>query len=426
VRPLVAGFRCAVCGAASDVATPFTWRCPNAGDGGHHAPQIVQADGLVEPGDSENPFVAFRTALAWDAFAAAHGLTDAARWALVADLDARIAIVDGHGFRTTPFLRHDALSDRLGFTPDGGVWVKDETGNVAGSHKARHLMSIALHLVTAETLGMAPWASPTDRPPLAIASCGNAALAAATIAAALDWPISVFIPEVASFAVVARLGSLGADMIRCSRGAADPPGDPCVHRFRDAVTAGAVPFSVQGTENAWSLDGGRTIGWEIGAVDPHLDRIFVQVGGGALAACVAQGLRQAGSSPRLHAVQTAGSAPLERAWRLAGESGVRADPGPHWGRLMWPWEDVRPSAADGILDDEAYDWVPVIEAMAATDGSAEVVDEATVREARAIATVSTRIDVSATGSAGLAGLLALGDDVERDERVAVVFSGVRR
>ena len=30
-------------------------------------------------------------------------------------------------------------SDALGFGVDGGVWVKDETGQVAGSHKARHL-----------------------------------------------------------------------------------------------------------------------------------------------------------------------------------------------------------------------------------------------------------------------------------------------
>ena len=30
-----------------------------------------------------------------------------------------------------------------------------------------------------------------------------------------------------------------------------------------ASATGAVPFGVQGTENAWCLDGGRTIGWEM-------------------------------------------------------------------------------------------------------------------------------------------------------------------
>jgi len=41
---------------------------------------------------------------------------------------------------------------------------------------------------------------------------------------------------------------------------------------------------------------------------------------------------------------------------------------------------------------------------------------------------TTGIDVSHTGSAGLAGLVALRstDAVASDERVAVIFSGVRR
>ena len=34
-----------------------------------------------------------------------------------------------------------------------------------------------------------------------------------------------------------------------------------------------------------------------------------------------------------------------------------------------------------------------------------------------------RIDVSATGTAGLAGLLAIRDQVADDERVVVIFSG---
>ena len=49
----------------------------------------------------------------------------------------------------------------------------------------------------------------------------------------------------------------------CERRADDPPGDPTVLRFREAVDAGALPFTVQGPENALCLDGGRTIGWEM-------------------------------------------------------------------------------------------------------------------------------------------------------------------
>jgi threonine synthase len=298
---------------------------------------------------------------------------------------------------------------------------------VAGSHKGRHLLTILLHLVAAETAGLAPWSGPAGRPTLAIASCGNAAVAAATLAAAVVWPIRVFVPVAADPAVIALLDALGADIVRCPRLGTDPPGDPCVHRFREAVAAGAVPFSVQGPENAWCLDGGRTIGWEMAlqSTAQPIDRAFVQVGGGAFAACLAAGLGDAGPMPRLHAVQTAASAPLERAWRRSLDldpDGLAAS----WSDWMWPWEQVGTSAADGILDDETYDWLPVVRALRRSDGSAIVVPEDEVLRAHDLAREHTDIDASVTGTAGLAGLLSARADVGDDERVAVVFSGVRR
>ena len=243
-------------------------------------------------------------------------MTEAARTALVRQVDAEVAAVAGTGFHVTPFERADALSEALGFSGDGGVWIKDETGQVAGSHKARHLLTILLHLLTAESIGLAPWAHPSDRPPLAIASCGNAAFAAATLAAAVEWPLRVFVPPNADPAVVKRFGELRADVVECPRRTSDPAGDPCIHRFREAVAAGAIPFTVQGTENAWCLDGGRTIGWEMAGhfdeqvVGPPLDRLFIQVGAGTFAACAIAGFRMSGVMPRLHAVQTDSCAPL--------------------------------------------------------------------------------------------------------------------
>lgn len=437
-RPLIAGWQCAVCGASVDIAQPFSWQCPNATEGDrHHAPQLLQSISPLRSNGEANPFLAFRPYLAVDAFMGAHGLTDLARTAMIGELDAAVAAVDGRGFVTTPFERADALSAALGFTDDGGVWVKDETNNVGGSHKARHLFTILLHLRAAEQVGVAPWASPADRPPLAIASCGNAAIAASTLAAAVSWPIRVFVPVAADPTVKALLHTLGAHVVECPRLVTDPPGDPCVHRFREAVAAGAVPFSVQGTENAWCLDGGRTIGWEMArhmeeAIEgPPFDRLFVQVGGGAFAASVAAGFRMSGISPALHAVQTQACAPLERAWSNAAEVGGPRLAGGHWGECMWPWEDVGQSAADGILDDETYDWLPVLGAMADSHGSPVVVTEAQVLEANEVGCRLTGIAASHTGTAGLAGLLALresaaGAAVQSDERVAVIFSGRRR
>ena len=431
--PLTAGWLCTVCGAQVDIATPLAWRCPSAvGDDRHHALRLVQSIAPLRSTGEDNPFLGFRRYLAWDGFAAAHGLTDEARHTIVADLDARVAAVAGTGFVTTPFERADALSDALGFGVDGGIWVKDETGNVGGSHKARHLFTILLHLVTAEITGVAPWRGEADRPPLAIASCGNAALAASTLAAAVTWPICVYVPVNANPRVVERLHALGAQVVPCPRLATDPPGDPCVHRFREAVAGGAIPFSVQGTENAWCLDGGRTIGWEMARhmeerlEGPPFDRLFAQVGGGAFAACLAAGFRMSGITPRLHAVQTEHCAPLARAWDRSIDVGGVRQASAHWEQLMWPWEHVGESVADGILDDETYDWIPVLGAMADGNGEPVVATEADVVRAYELAHEHTTIDVSATGSAGLAGLLAIRDHLDPSERVALVFSGLRR
>jgi threonine synthase len=424
-----------VCGTHVDIAAPLVWRCPRASDSDtHHALQLVQGIAPLRGTDDVNPFVAFQRYLAWDSFAAANGMTEVARTAMIRQLDSEIGDVTGtgFGFHSTPFDRADSLSDALGFTKDGGVWVKDETGNVAGSHKARHLATILLHLLTAELLGLAPWTDITDRPTLAIASCGNAAYAAATLANALMWPLRVFVPPHADPAVIAGLRQLKADIVECPRRDAEPAGDPCIHRFREAVAAGAIPFTVQGTENVWCLDGGRTIGWEMArhldenVVGPPLDRLFVQVGAGTLAASAINGFRMSGVTPRLQAVQTESCAPLQRAYAKLQTVGGAKAAAAHWSECMWPWEHVGNSAADGILDDETYDWIPVVQAMSEGHGGPIVVSETQVHDANELGRATTGINASPTGTAGLAGLIAARETIDSDERVAVIFSGVSR
>ena len=421
----VVGWRCAVCGVMVDIGASMLFRCPNAtAEDPRHALRIVQHDEPVGPiNDDPNPFVAYRPHFAWDSFAAFHGMDAGAREALVRDVDARVAAVSGSGFIITPYERADALSDALGFSTDGGVWIKDETHQVAGSHKARHLVTTLLYLLVGETTGTVSWAI-GERPRLAIASCGNAAIAASTLAAAVDWPIEVFVPPSASDAVLAQLRGLRATITFCPRRDTDPLGDPCVLRYREAVAAGAIPFSVQGPENAWCLDGGRTVGWEIGTNRP--DHLFIQVGGGALARCTIGALAQTGAMPKLHAVQTEACAPLARAWKraLTGVGGFAAA-AQHWDEIMTPWEHVGTSAADGILDDETYDWIGVINGVHASHGAPVIVKETEILQANELARL-TNIGVSHTGSAGLAGLLAIRDVISDHERVGLIFSGIRR
>jgi hypothetical protein len=91
---------------------------------------------------------------------------------------------------------------------------------------------------------------------------------------------------------------------------------------------------------------------------------------------------------------------------------------------MTPWERPQ-SIADGILDDETYDWLADFDVMSSSSGRPIVVPEEAVVDAAAIA-ATTGIDVSATGSAGLAALLVAEGRPAADETVAVIFSGVRR
>lgn len=405
------------------------WRCPHeTGDRRHVL--LLEDDGgpFVADELGDNPFVRFRHQMAWWAFGRSRGMADDELVGLVNDLDEELMSVDDTGFAMTPYGRSSELSDLLGFTPYGGVWIKDETGNVAGSQKARHLFSILLHLRIAEFLGLTPWKFVDDRPALAISSCGNAAIAASTLAAAVDWPIDVFIPEWAGGVVVDILDELGARVNRCPRRPDDPAGDPTVLRFREAVAAGAIPFSVQGPENALCLDGGRTIGWEIAdqiraSGSPSLDAVFVQVGGGAFAASVSRGLSESGMNVPLYAVQTQGCAPLARAWATARHE---ANPAANWATHMWPWESEPHSLADGILDDETYDWVADVDQLRRTSGEVVVASEDLVVLASTMGVETTGIPVSPTGTAGLAGLLAAQSAFTPNANVAVMFSGIDR
>jgi len=456
---------CQGCGAVVPDGDPF--RCPNAGLG--DVDHVVTRDigGAADQfprGGADNPFIRYRALLFAHAFALSRGMTDGEFVDLVAQLDRAVEHVSGRGFTVTPGGLHAELSRALRLRAPGGVWVKNETGNVAGSHKARHLMGLAILGEVRARLGLAPNGGAVR---LAIASCGNAALAAAHVARAWGKPLDVFIPADANGVVVAALASLGASVHVCRR-SAGVTGDPCYRAFRSAVDAGAMPFCCQGTDNGLTIEGGETLGWEM--IDQladegrALDRLFVQVGGGALAsACIlafrdAQRLGANVALPRIHAVQTEGAHPLRRAWerlaqRLAARLGVDPNGGDravadgirvhagssavreelvyaaqHKSQFMWPWETTPRSVAHGILDDETYDWYAIVRGMIETGGYPVVVGEERLVAASALAREAGHVDADETGAAGLAGLLELRakDAVEEAETVGVIFSGVRR
>lgn len=512
-------FECVACGTrvAAAQLVELKFQCPQFTSADDRDHVLEPRRSLTAPGAAtvtcawpdRNPFVSYRERLTAYRMAREYGLSDEALLKLIHAFDAAVARIDDRGFVQTPLVRSPALDQAAGFDGPGGVWIKDETQNVSGSHKARHLAGIMLYLEAFETMRAAPRAA---RPHLAIASCGNAALAAAVVAGAAGWPLQVFVPPSADAAVMRRLRALGAGIVVCQR-AAGETGDPCYRRFHDAVSAGALPFCCQGPDNGLTIEGGETLVWEMlqQLEGQPLDRLFVQVGGGALASACVRGLVSGDAEPRqpvtkVHAVQTAGAFPLARAWarvacraledlqrRYSGEGPGRgrtaadiddqlavlkvigAARGDDEGSLqracgvshtvlaavartlslplasrdvraaldeaaqrrrafMWPWEVEPRSAAHGILDDETYDWRTVVAGMVHSGGWPVIVTEDEIERANVSGRMTTGIDVDHTGSAGLAGLLAL---VERDpgagprvvgphERVAVIFSGAKR
>jgi threonine synthase len=443
-----AWLECAGCGSG---VPPFTLRCPAARPGDDIDHVIVRHVDTAamdrDPAPDPNPFVRYRTRFHGWHVARAAGWPDERYVDMVRELDEAVARVDGRGFRITPLVRSTRLDDRLGSGEPGGVWLKDETGNVSGSHKARHLMGVMLELLVAEqVIGVDP------SRPLAIASCGNAALAAAVVARAAGRTLRVFVPPHAEEPVLGRLRDLGADVSVCPR-LPGQAGDPSYHALQASIAEGAIPFTCQGNENGLVIEGGATLGWEIvdqlAESDASLDRLVVQVGGGALASGLAlafaeaRGLGLVERLPRLDVVQTEGGWPLVRAYgrvveRLGAEPGTPldldeharqlGDVARHRSRYMWAWESEPHSVATGILDDETYDWLAVVRAMLASGGRALVVDEATLREANRLVRETTGIPADHTGSAGLAGLVQSRRDGSGDRRevVGLVMSGVTR
>lgn len=432
---------CVGCAAESDPDQVLGFRCPETPRPGEpddevlhllvHHPDLTELQLPLE-GDA-HPFIRYRQLLWPYRFGLRRGMQDEAYVELVRELDERIESVDGRRMEVTTYSREQDL----------GVWVKDETRNVAGSHKIRHLFAVALQLEVGKALDL-----DIGRPQLAVAGCANAARAAAVLARALGRPLEAFVPASTDPDDLAFLKEMGAQVVPCPSDPEDP-GDPCLPPYNEALNRGALPFSVRGVENALVVDGGATLGWELAArhralMDQPLEHVFVQAGNATLLCSTWRALRQAHTLgvletlPRIHAVQASNSAPLVWTWRkLALETvrmeerkGVRApaedapdaeiaaflferrdDPAVRYAielaarqcsTYMRPWRGAEPSAATSIQHPLTTDWLPAVRAMMATGGWPVVVDEDELAAANTEVRDATRLTVGITGTAGYA------------------------
>ena len=378
-----------------------------------------------------NPFIEYRKLLWSYHLATSQGMSDQNFLDIVKNLDDAVSELTGTGFRETPLVFLSELSKAIG--QDGGVWAKNETINVSGSHKARHLFGLALRLEIEEV---------SKNKPLTIASCGNAALAASVIAKAAKRNLTVNVPTWADTSLLDGLSDYGARIQICERRNGES-GDPCMLRFKELLEEGALPFGCQGTENIWTIDGGKTLGFEMSTqlnrYDLEPDRLLVQVGGGALASSTMQALTDAKNfgilknRPSLNTVQASGCSPLLIAFNQISDSDnpsealSEAISNPL--KYMQPWENPS-SAATGILDDITYDWLPLVWDMLFEDnnGGPICASEKDILLAKNLVADHTEISASFTGTAGLAGLLAAKRDgcIDSDDSVVILLTGVDR
>ena len=257
---------CAGCGAEPARDDPYPFRCPNAGTGDvdHVLRRELDLGAVRFPTDDAepNPFVRYRRLLHAYHVARDGGIGDEDFCALV-----RAARRPGRGDRR-PRLRRDAVRPQRGAERPARLLA--ERRRLGEGRDRERLRARTRRGTSSASSSGSRWPSgsastdPAARADLAIASCGNAALAAAVVAAAGGRRLRVFVPTDADPAVLRRLEELDTLITVCRRGRAPPAIRPST-RCCEALAAGALPFTCQGNLNGLAVEGGETLGWELAA-----------------------------------------------------------------------------------------------------------------------------------------------------------------
>jgi threonine synthase len=378
-NPLLLGLGCGDCGAACDLSEPRSV-CPACG-----RPLLARYD-----------LAALRRALRREDLARAG--TDLWRYRAVLPLAPGFdAVRLGEG--GTPLLPLPALGRELGL---GGLWIKAEAGNPTQSFKARGL---ALAVNGARAFG---------RDAIALPSAGNAGSAAAAYAAAAGMRCRIAVPEDTPEAFVVEQRALGAE-VRLVPGTIADAG---------RVIAGWAPapewWNVATFKEPFRLEGKKTLGWEIaeqcGWTLP--DVILYPTGGGTGLVGMWRAFLEllelgwiARRLPRLVAVQSAGCAPIVRAF---ADGAPRAE----------AWRDAATSAS-GLRVPSPFADTLILRALRDTGGTAVAVSEEELLDGMNALARAEGLFVCPEGGATLAALkrlLASGGIAPR-ERVVVFDTG---
>lgn len=429
----------------------------------------------------ELSFIAFKELLGSWQLANAHNQSD--EWQkLVKSANKLCEKNTGKGFVKTPLIEAKDLAKALKFK--GRLFAKNETLQLMGSHKSRHLAGSMLYL---ETLRMIKGGK---KKPLSIFSCGNAALGASAVAKAFEYPLYTFVPDHINQKVESLLTNLDAKVVKVSRDGSVGEGDPCNIRFRESLDKlSFVPFSCYGFDIWSSIEGAEPLAYEfffdLEKYAVEIDAFVVQIGGGGLAKSMIYGFRNLlklgviKKLPRFYTLQTASCYPLatsyfnilkealsKNAIKLENDikkaldsnmnpkdilnkyhkeldvfarktargfkdnkilATVLLDIAKKRSDFFKPWSgNIPESIADGILDDTTYDGLEVVIGMLETGGLPLIADEKTLDRANKLTKKTIDIDVSATGTASVAGFMEMISKnlIASDENMGLLLTGI--
>lgn len=303
----------------------------------------------------------------------------------------------GEGY--TPLIKPERLCERLGLK---NLYIKNETLNPTGSFKDRPIVVGANKALEfgAEVL--------------ASASSGNAATSLAAWCARYGLKCVTFVPVDAPRSKIAQLQMLGARVYRveAKEKAKDATAEflaYCVKNF------GWHPVPSFGSFNPYQIEGAKSIAYEI-AEEINADAIVVPVGGAGLLLGTLKGFSEYRAlgwiekEPVVHAVQSEGCAPFVRAWKER--------------KLIEAWENPK-TVAGGIADPYTWDGNAALRLMYKNGGSAVAVADSLILEAQKLLAKYAGIFAEPTGSASLAGIIALRDAgiIEKSDTVVCLATG---
>ena len=293
-----------------------------------------------------------------------------------------------------------------GFTPllrsreHANVLIKDEGLNPTGSFKARGL-AVAVTMARAYGLGK-----------LAIPSAGNAASALAAYAAAAGIEAHIFMPNDAPLANRVECESYGARVTLVAGSIAD-----CAHALGERKALEGW-FEISTLKEPFRVEGKKTMGYEV-AEQLHWeppDAIIYPCGGGVgligmwKAFEEMQTLDWIGPKrPRMVAVQSAGCAPVVKAW----DEGANT---------VEPWPNPQTLAA-GLRVPKPYGDYLILDILRRSNGIALAVSDAEIMDALGHWASTEGVFAAPEGAASLAAYRKLrASGFLREEDRVVLFN----